>query len=210
VRRFLLALVPGLLVAFACTFPDVAFVTRSAPDAADDGAPDAGDDRAPDEREVDGGDIVALDATLNEASTRADGQAVVDAGACAAKTRCDCDEDGYARLDCEVDPTTIARPGGGTLLRGDCDDLDPIRNPAADFMKLTPVGHAGDWNCRDGVERTIRTGFSCAGTGLTGCSRPGFKGTPACGSTAIYYTCVANGVLACAENDEGPRDVYCR
>jgi hypothetical protein len=192
--RFALALVPVTAVAIACSFPDVTF-----------GTTEGGD----------GGGPIIEDGAVNEASTRSDAQQViVDANVCATRTKCDCDEDGYAREDCEVPLSTIQRDGGGTLQAGDCDDYDPLRNPGqTQFLKIKPPErHAGDWNCNNTVERQIRVGFTCSGNGLTGCSPPAFEGTPPCGSEGVpYLECRPAGAVGpCNPVELDRKDVYCR
>jgi hypothetical protein len=206
--RVAIGLVPVTAVAIACSFPDVTFSNSEA------GAPgqdaNSGTDGGP--FVDDGGGPIIRDAAINEASTRSDAQQVIeDASVCATHTKCDCDEDGYAVIGCQEDLATIRRrDDAGTLQPGDCDDFDPLRNPGqTDFLKISPVKHAGDWNCNNTVERQIDVGFTCSGSAVLGCSDPGFKGVPPCGSQPTYYSCRANG-LGCTEFDEGPRDVYCR
>ncbi len=73
---------------------------------------------------------------------------VTDPATCSAHTQCDCDEDGFASLDCPVDAGSLLSARGTPLRPGDCDDLDPLRFPGQSYVvDPPPPGRDGDWNC---------------------------------------------------------------
>ncbi len=119
-----------------------------------------------------------------DASKRTDATVrVEDMSACATRTPCDCDGDGFADVACGAD--------AGTLKPGDCDDLDPLRFPGQGFvMDPPPPGHDGDWNC-DGIEEVLPAMPPA-------CTRPpnvclvgerGFSGRGRCGEVEDLREC---------------------
>ncbi len=105
----------------------------------------------------------------------------VDPATCKDKVPCDCDDDGFAALDCPKDPSTITG-SNGPLKPGDCDDLDPRRFPGQTFRDEYLDDMAdGDWDCNGVVETSVPT-IDCGGTGVTGCTGgQGFAGARPCG-----------------------------
>lgn len=115
---------------------------------------------------------------------------------------CDCDGDG----DKAKDKTGC---GGG----GDCDDGDPRRNSkVTSFLSDVPVGHAGDWDCNGTVTKEYAEGINCASylTLTTGCSQQGYKGTPACGTTATLVQCKAGPLTNCVDGTTTTVSVKCK
>ncbi len=123
----------------------------------------------------------SLDASLADAPyveldgvTRTDAsQPVADVSSCSSHTPCDCDEDGFAALDCTVDAGSIVTPRGTPLQPGDCDDLDPLRFPGQRFVaEPPPPGQDGDWNCNQVVEFFAVKPPTCEALGPDDCFAP--------------------------------------
>ena len=205
-RRALLAgttfLAPLLVVAGACTFPDVTFAVG----AEADGGSSA--DGTAETSSFDGNST--QDVVINEATTRDDATAIVDASVCETRTRCDCDNDEYADKACDVDASSILSYKGNPLKPGDCDDLDPLRFPNAPLRELPPVGHEGDWNCNGVLEASPSRNLACGGNGTLGCTGgSGYLGAPPCGTTADFYSCEpqANILATCKPKPTGAKPV---
>lgn len=151
---------------------------------------DAGQDGGPGPADADLWDARMIEV---EGIKRTDATGLVDPASCGAHTQCDCDEDGFASLDCPVDAGSLLSARGTPLQPGDCDDLDPLRYPGQSYVADSPPpGRNGDWNC-DGVEehwresqvrgaciqadRSCRVGFQ------------GFMGRVACGALGDLAEC---------------------
>jgi hypothetical protein len=137
------------------------------------------------------GPYIALDASARTDATRR----VDEPGTCSSHTPCDCDEDGFAALDCTIDAGSLLTPAGVPLQPGDCDDLDPLRFPGQAFVsEPPPAGQNGDWNC-DGEVDVYRTEpVNCSGRGPDGCSKDVFfrRADPStCGQLNQLYGCIA-------------------
>lgn len=135
--RRLLALVTFLaplgVVAVACSFPEVSFL------GTDGASPDA--------------NTPAAEAGASDAMVVGDAEERVDANDCSG-IECDCDDDGFAALDCAKDASAIRSSQDAALRPGDCDDFSKARNPDAPLQNtVPPEGRDGDWNCRNGEER---------------------------------------------------------
>jgi len=64
-------------------------------------------------------------------------------------------------------------------------------------------------NCDCAANRMLPTNLTCSSIlGIT-CTGSGFAGSPACGTSANYYTCT-NGTLQCTMQYEGPRTQECQ
>lgn len=207
-------LAPLLALAAACTFPDVTFLEPGpGTDAGGDGGGigiDAGLEGASpvDGSAVDGDAADAdppdlrFDASGVDAAPRTDAEAPVDASSCdGGPWKCDCDHDGFLDDACVTREVAAGRDGGfeaGTR-PGDCDDLDPVRNPAAgprsDLPRPGAPGKAGDWNC-DGVVDRNPPALACKaptklGAAIIGCNggTDGYLAATACGETNDVWTC---------------------
>ncbi|MDF2691861.1 MAG: hypothetical protein K0S65_244 [Labilithrix sp.] len=206
-RRRLIAIVtfalPLVAVGAACTFPDVTFGAAENNDAAsEDGGVDGGDA----DSTFDAGDF-------GDVARRDDANQILDASACGADgmIKCDCDDDEYADMNCDVDAAGIVSKRGNPLRPGDCDDLDGLRHPNAGLTEAIPVGHDGDWDCDGTVEREPKGNIKCSGSGLGCIGDPGFLSEPGCGTKADFYGCEAPGVLAaCVATPKGPVTQLCR
>lgn len=179
----LIFVAPLLVVAAACSFPEVSFGEASAEEAGAEeetgspeaAAPDVVDDDDP-YRLPDGGSIGDV-AVRDDATAR-----VEDASGCEAT--CDCDNDGFLKIDCDAGEDASGKQPG------DCDDLDPLRHPGAPYTAAEPVGHDGDWDCDGRIDKLPKPNLKCSGVRLLGCSGgSGFIVDPACGTTADYYSC---------------------
>ncbi len=167
----------GAGLALACAFPDITYEPPSVekespqksphdaepPCACDGGPPGPGPDAGPNPR--------------------------VDPASCKDRVPCDCDDDGFAALDCPKDPSTITG-SKGPLKPGDCDDLDPRRFPGQTFRDDYVKDMAdGDWDCNGVVETSVPT-IVCGGTGATGCTGgQGFDNTYECGAKRPISEC---------------------
>jgi hypothetical protein len=194
------AVAPAAAVAFACTFPDVEF-------ASSDGGASGQDATIPDGSAPigDGGPAI-----FNEASVRSDAEALVDAGVCAQRTPCDCDEDGYASSACDGGAVNIKGSSGANLMLGDCDDLDRLRNPGAPYRAIEPPpGRDGDWNCDGVVDSVPKANFACPGNLGLNCSSPAVKGPPRCGTEQLVYKCVVR-IGTCQEEPDTFEKVFCQ
>jgi hypothetical protein len=99
---------------------------------------------------------------------------------------------------CDFDLDTY-HATGGTCGGNDCCDTDRNAHPGvtAFFTQADDCG-SFDYDCNGKQDPQYATSVACGGTGVTGCTGgPGFLADPGCGNTAPYYTCVANGLLAC-------------
>lgn len=124
-----------------------------------------------------------------EAATRDDATAKVPTGSCLADD-CDCDKDKFLRAGCDAGTKSDAQV--------DCDDLDPLRNPAAGLTETAPEeGQVpkGDWNCDGRVDKAYPTGVTCRADLINGClGGPGFQGDPPCGASGEYVDCQDKGL----------------
>ncbi|MBX3207806.1 MAG: hypothetical protein KF764_22355 [Labilithrix sp.] len=194
---------PLVIVGVACSFPEVTF-------GSGDGA-EGGAEAAPDDAQ---GDAATDDVSfVADAVAREDGRgAIMDASVCEARPKCDCDDDGFAAVDCDVDAAGLTSSKGAPLKLGDCDDLDPLRFPGQDYVSEVPEpGKDGDWNCNDVVERFPPAKVTCAGNGLGGCrGNPGFLIEPVCGTAEDVYACEAQGIGACRSIPKGKATQLCK
>jgi hypothetical protein len=220
-RRRLFALAafvaPLIIVAAACSFPDVTFGPE-APDsstATEGGGGGDGGGPTPDSAAIDATEaglkeregLIQSDGAIADVATRPEASPELDASVCSAKPVCDCDEDNFLKDGCD------AGGQGGGKPAGDCNDLDGFRNPAQTFSdeKPKPPGN-GDWNCDGTEEKGYVEGPSwCGGTTATGCTGgPGFDRVVGCGELADFYECKPNG-LFCAQKWSGTqRKQACR
>lgn len=200
--------VAPLVVVAACAFPDVTF--GPGPDSNEAGTSDANAPERDAGRDVVGGDVDTGDVDTGDVVTRNEASAVVDAGACeAGKPHCDCDNDGYGDIHCDVDASVLG------LKLDDCDDLDPVRHPDQGFVaEVPPPGRDGDWNCDGVVDRSPGNDLKCGGSGLGGCTGgSGFVNAPSCGEKADFYSCEpqANALAQCIQKPTGSTPVQlCR
>jgi hypothetical protein len=140
------------------------------------------------------GDSVAMDSS-DAADTK------TDAFMCKGDPTCDCDGDGDQKK-------------GMTGCSGnDCDDGDARRNSkVTTFQDYTLIGvtHGGDWDCSGTVTKEYAEGINCGSyLSTTGCTQQGYKGTPACGTTATFVRCKSAG-LNCADDTTSPITVKCK
>jgi hypothetical protein len=182
-----LAISPVLVIGAACSFPEVSFAPSG---AGSEGGSDGGKSDSPvtvDGQVVGANEDVDPDGGSQEAATRPEGGAKVDAAGCT----CDCDHDGF------VGPGNVCDGGGGPP--NDCDDLDDFIKPDAGFVaapwtsKHTP---ADDWNC-DGT-RTKQYDYNQTCTDPNNCNgKSGFAGDPNCNEEGTFNTCLftAAGLL---------------
>jgi hypothetical protein len=192
-RRRLVALAlalvaPTILIASACSFPEVTF---SADAGGGEAGAETGSETGP---PIDTGipDTVVQD-VVGDAIVRDDATAVVDASVCSERPRCDCDKDGYLDKNCDAGEAGVGIDANAKP--GDCDDLDPLRHPEAGFTQEVPISpNIGDWNCNGTVEALTDSGVVCSGSGALGqCNQTGYVTSPACGAKADTYKCVGSG-----------------
>lgn len=185
----------GALSAEACGFPDVSFAPRDeAGTAAGEGGTDAAggtDGPSTDGRAGDAGQDAKFNPDVDleagtDAATAGDAAVPIDASGC---MTCDCDEDGYNRLD---------MPAGcdGGPGKTDCDDNIKAIHPDQGYLTDPwPAGSkhnvVGDWDCSGGTLRNQEYDGNCEA--LSPCKN-GFVGNPPCGGTAAYLTCTPPGV----------------
>ncbi|MDB4942133.1 MAG: hypothetical protein JWP97_1667 [Labilithrix sp.] len=176
----------GLAAAAACSFPEVTF-SSGAPDGSADArlddateGPEAGGDgsvpRKPD---------VDPDGGASDGSVAGDAAVPIDASGC---VTCDCDHDGYDRVDKDAG---CDGKGGTKGALADCDDhVAAIHPEVPDFLlDIWPASThvpAGDWDCDGTALHQYDYNATCAA--LSACSG-GFVGNPPCGATADYLTC---------------------
>ncbi len=189
-RASLLGVGLTLTAAAACTFPSVTYnIINEAP--SDEGgaeldsgqtpgpALDAGTD-APD----DSGLVVNPDASDGAVVLSDAAVTPIDASAC---VTCDCDNDGYNRLDLA---TGCDGGGGSKGNQTDCEDRIQAINPGVSSFVLntwpaTSWPYVGDWNC----DRTTVVDHAINGQCGVLCS-PGFAGNgPPCGGSAEFLVC---------------------
>lgn len=185
-RKLVAALALGAapaVVAAACSFPEVEYAAGF----------EAGPETSVIVEEDDGGIVLSDGAVVADVVVRDDATARVEPDACA-DDDCDCDRDGYLRAGCD------AGPG-----EEDCDDLDPLRHPNADWTVEEPVGHDGDWNCDGVVERRPKVNLECGGLSVACTGGSGFTNVPPCGIEADFYICQPEGLLGCAPIPNGAR-----
>jgi hypothetical protein len=120
---------------------------------------------------------------------------------CETADPCDCDGDG--------DKAKRTGCGGGN----DCDDGDPRRNSLVTTFqdyKLDGVTHGGDWDCSGTPTKEYAENINCGSyLATTGCSQQGYKGSPACGTTATFVRC-KNAGLSCGDDTTSPITVRCK
>ena len=207
-----------LLALGACGFPDLTFGPGTSDEAgmpesggdtsstvdtgSRDSTIDTGSDTSVDpETDAADADADASDAESDatdsfDASDGADASDAADAAdtgpvnPCAPNPKCDCDDDGYGDVNCDVNPTTITGSNGLPLKAGDCDDTDSRRHPGQGFVSdVPPPGKDGNWDCSLPIE-LLHPPISCTGTGLLGCAgTPSFLGVVGCGVQADLYSC---------------------
>jgi len=177
----LVALTTTLAIGAACTFPDPEFVPDS--QLPGEGGPQGGEEGGPT------GDAIS-EAPVVDATARTDATERVPDGACDLTTDCDCDNDTYFRSQCDAGQ-------GDAAIKLDCDDLDPLRNPGADFSEAKPdpsQSPEGDWNCDKELTRAYPINLTCGGIPCGG--GQGFKGAgPKCGEEADYFECQDLGLF---------------
>lgn len=187
------------LIAAACTFPSVTFLEDrlGEPEGGSEGGADSPVDVA---IEKVANPDVDPDGGSTDASKLGDATAVIDAAGC--KT-CDCDEDGYDRVDPDAGCS-----GGPTP---DCDDTVAAINPGQRFFILDPwpkgAKHpvVGDWDCSGQTTRQFEYNAQCK---LLAVCSGGFTGNPACGESAPFLTCQELVLpllgLTCTEKSTAP------
>jgi hypothetical protein len=196
---------PLVAVAVACTFPDVTFgpIASDEGGAQEGGNPDTGTTTT--DGSSDGGpaDAIAADVVRREDG----GGVIVDASICEAKARCDCDDDEYADMNCDVDAAGLKSAKGNPLMPGDCDDLDGLRHPGQGYVDEVPApGKDGNWDCTMPIEYFPVQNLTCGGIGLTGCSGgSGFVTAPPCGTESTFYSCEpqTNALAPCQPKPTG-------
>jgi hypothetical protein len=106
---------------------------------------------------------------------------------------------------CDFDLDTY-KAEGGTCLGNDCCDTDSLAHPGQTLYYTTADKCLSfDYNCNGTLDPEYPVNLKCGGTGITGCTGgSGFIGNPACGTSALYGTCVPNGALACQAGSEMP------
>jgi hypothetical protein len=202
--RFIIgAFVAGsIALGIACSFPDVGFtegiveagtgldtLNPPAPEEAGSDGGDGGDggvdSSLPTDVDPNGADAAPV--TLDDASV-----VPVDASGC---KKCDCDGDGYDRLD------LAAGCDGGGVKRGvDCDDSIKAINPgrSQDFITnvwpSTTYLKVGDWDCNGQVSKQYPYGVNC---GLLCGGNLGFSDDPQCGGSGNYVRCTGLPPLLC-------------
>lgn len=181
---------PLVVVAAACSFPEVTFGPIAGPEGGTPDSPTSTTDSpttdspgpttdAPNTSDAmsdaDAADPGALDASdlfdggAIDADTRKDGEdTVVDASICSTRPLCDCDNDTYRDEACAQKAIDAGDASlSSTLKPNDCDDREPLRNPGEDFhADPVPAGatHGGDWNCNTAVERKPPINLKCTAT----------------------------------------------
>jgi hypothetical protein len=107
---------------------------------------------------------------------------------------------------CDFDMDTYKVEGVAACGTGnDCCDTDNTAHPnQANYFTKTDACGSFDYNCSGAIEPEFLSNLSCGGTGALGCTGgSAFLGPdPGCGNTALYGTCMANGLLACQAGDE--------
>ncbi len=188
-QRKILALVtfsvPLVVVAVACTFPDVTFSPSS-----NDSGPGSDSPSNNLDAPLSTTDANTFDGAVPDVALR-DSTIITDPSVCASKPTCDCDGDGYRAADCGAD----AAHYDASLKPGDCDDLDVERHPEAGLRADIPKGHEGDWNCDGFVDHTPPQNLTCTGSGLGCGGGTGFLTAPKCGEEGDLYECPAPGLL---------------
>lgn len=172
-----------LLLAFACSFPEVTIVATSS-DA-------GGDTSVTNEASADGfviavppdaGSDVAVDVVLGKGDAGDGGDP------------CDEDDDGYRRANCDA-----GNPGPI-----DCDDKDPRAKPGQDYLgDLASSGRVnGNWNCANGVEPESQYPVvDCSSMLFALCGGTGWdKSSPGCGVTGDVVTCAPQNLKCVATN----------
>jgi hypothetical protein len=198
--RVLRLAAPIFLIGAACTFPDVEFLTPGSDGgtSSSSGSGGPGGEAGPDGQPPD----IRFDAAgLGDVATRSDSEAPVDKGTCPTSWKCDCDKDLFLDDECVRTEIEAGRDGGfeAGSKPGDCDDLDPVRNPEAgprsDVPRQGAPGTPGDWNC-DGTVTRNPLKLKCAepskvGGAIVGCNggTDGYLADTECGETNDVWTC---------------------
>lgn len=192
------AVLSGALgAAVACSFPDVSFKDGAGSQV--DGEEDAAIISPP----SDGPATVDADVPDVEPGETLDAASLipVDAAGC---TTCDCDGDGYDR----VDDAGCRRDGGGGK-PVDCDDTIKAINPGNTkwISNRWPTSSKhpviGDWDCSGITEKdppSDVTACKPAALGLVGCANAyGFEGDPGCGEEGDGINCAPPviGLVGC-------------
>lgn len=197
---------PLIVVVAACSFPEVTFSTGQPvnQDGGVDGSTTTSSSSG--STENDGSiPIVLPDGNVigdEVIDVTPDSGVVVDAAGCDAK--CDCDNDGYLKIGCSQ-LTPADDPDAGKAGGGDCLDTDSNVHPGiTKYVKSKPTPpNQGDWNCINGVERSIPQvkANQCTGAPpVTGCAGPGGEvaaSPTGCGELADFYECKATATLTC-------------
>jgi len=197
-----------LVAAAACGFPNVAFddegVTPGVEGGTDADATGEAGDSGGDESTRPANPDVDPDGGSSDAATLGDATTVIDAAGCIS---CDCDEDGFDRLD-----LAAGCDGGGSPGKAfDCDDTVKAINPGQTGFVVDPwppgSKHAvvGDWDCSGQTTKQYDYNAACASLSL--CST-GFVDNPPCGGSTTYLTCEKGIVpllgLTCSEKTREP------
>jgi len=206
-----MVVLPLLAVGAACTFPEVGFGTSADGGGVSDGKTGDPDVRTEAGADQPDGSSDASDASDSGNTQRNDANApIADASVCATRTKCDCDLDNYRDEACALD----AGAGGfdASLLKGDCDDLDSLRNPGAGYRDEAPNPDGfpppGDWNCSGAIEYKPDRGVTkCTRTvvvqgvsvNCSGPTDPFFFMEPKCGDVADLYTCPTKNLAPFSE-----------
>jgi hypothetical protein len=181
-----------MAIASACSFPEPALVPGeggATESGSQDGQPT---ESAPSDAglvdsvfSIDGNENVDPEGGAQEASTRPDGAALVDAAGCPDK--CDCDGDGVRSDNPSCGPTGA-----------DCNDLDPFVPHDGFVADPPPPGADGDWDCDGTVTKQFPVNVNCGV--LSDCNAAGFTGDPACGTFGQFVTCAPTLVpLVCKD-----------
>lgn len=183
-----------LLLAFACSFPDVT-ISATVTDAGEGGPTDSGvADEASSDASLDAADGFVI-AVPPDAGSDVGTDAFLGRGdAGDGGDPCDEDNDGYRRADC----------GAGNPGPIDCDDKDPRAKPGQDYLSdPAPSGRVnGDWNCANGVEFESKYPVvDCSSMLVALCGGTGWdKSSPGCGVVGDVVACARQNLQCVATN----------
>jgi hypothetical protein len=165
-------------------------------------APQGGDASDVTTSDVTTSDVTTIGESGMEASTDAPSEAQDEAGRDAAPDGASDEDVHEAGVDappvCDFDLDTFLATGA-TCGGNDCCDTDKKAHPGVTAFFVQPDDCGSfDYDCNGKDDPQYPISLSCGGTGATGCTGgSGFLSDPGCGNTGPYYTCVANGLLAC-------------
>jgi hypothetical protein len=188
----------GIVLAVACTFPDIAFVGES---SATTGSGAGSSSTAGSGGS--GGQGAATSSTGASSSTSASTSSSTGMGTGGAPPcikPCDCDGDGFksAAADCNHDG-------------GDCNDHDPAVYPGQTMFFKTPSSTGWDYNCDSVDEFEVTTVLVCP-NGALGCDNTTLgwhASVPACGQSGMSGTCQGTTVTGCSEKLNGGQIQRC-